>query len=179
MEANPDRSPTTSPPENEDVRLENARVGYQAAISLMTYEGNLIWARYGLMLLAHTIILSAIGLTSDAPRLARTVTLTGLSLVGLVLCFVWWLVNDIGFRYFFYWLFSARELEELCLSPVRTLSRGTPFTPGEVVTVLVGGGERQLPLGRKDRIKILHASNLVIILVGLLYVTFLVVFLAS
>jgi hypothetical protein len=172
-----DTQPQPSPTLAADVERDNARVGYQAAVSLMTAEGNLIWTRYGLMILAHTIILTAIGLTSSTPQPVKAIIFVGLSLVGLVLCRVWWLVNDVGFRYFFYWLFSARELEELHLSPTRTLSRGTPFTSGEVVTVFVGGEERQLPLGRKDRIKVVHASKAIIIIFGLLYVAFLGLFL--
>jgi hypothetical protein len=178
MEAESGTSPASSS-DSEEIRLENARIGYQAAISLMAIEGNLVWARYGLMLVAHTIILTATGLASNMPSPAKTVTLIGLPLVGLALCLVWWLVNDIGFRYYFYCLFSARELEESYLDPIRTLSRGTPFTRGELVSIVIAGKERRLPLGPKDRIRILHASNVVIVVVGLLYITFLAVFLAS
>jgi len=178
MEAESGAVPAPSA-ENEEIRLENARVGYQAAISLVAYEGNLVWARYELMLVAHTIILTATGLASSTPAPAKTVALMGLPLVGLVLCLVWWLVNDIGFRYFFYWLFSARELEESYLYPVKTVSRGTPFTHGELVPVVIAGKERLLPLGRSDRVKIVQASKVVIVLVALLYIAFLAAFLAT
>jgi uncharacterized membrane protein len=170
MITDPATGPVQRSSEDEEAQLENARVGYHAAVSLMTFEGNLVWARYGLMVLVHTIILTAIGLTSGTPQPARTVTLVGLSLVGLVLCVVWWLVNDIGFRYFFYWLFSARELEELYLSPARTISRGIPLARGEVVTIVLDGKEHRLPVRREDRFNVVRASNTVIVLVGVLYV---------
>jgi hypothetical protein len=172
MTADPLPEPVLRSSEEDEAQLENARVGYQAAVSLMTFEGNLVWTRYGLMVLVHTIILTAIGLTSGTSQPARTITLGCLSLVGLVLCVVWWLVNDIGFRYFFYWLFSARELEEQYLRPARTLSRGIPLTQGEAATVVLGGKEHQLPVWRKDRFNVVRASKAVIVLIGLLYVAF-------
>lgn len=170
-------APVPRSSDQEGAQLENARVGYNAAVSLMAFEGNLIWTRFGLMVLVHTIILTAVGLTSSTPQPARTITLVALSLVGLVLCGVWWLVNNIGFRYFFYWTFSARELEERYLRPARTVARGFPLTRDETVTVAYGGTDHELPVSRKDRFNMVRASNTVIALVGSLYVAFLVVFL--
>jgi hypothetical protein len=158
---------------------ENARAGYQAAVNLMVFEGNLVWARYGLMLLAHTIILTAIGLTADTPPPLRLVILLGLSLVGLALCVVWWLVNDIGFRYFFYWLFAARELEEQFLIPVRTLSRGTPFTGEDAITLLLAGQSRRLKIKATDRRHMVVSSRLIIVIFGILYLGLLAVFTAN
>jgi len=161
--------PTPQSPEASNPELENARVGYQAAVSLMAFEGNLVWARYGLMALVHTIILTAIGLTSGAQQPTRTITLVGLSLVGLTLCVVWWLVNDIGFRYFFYWLFTARELEERYLGPVRTLSRGIPLERNEATTIILGGQEYPPNVKMEDRFRMVNSSKAVIIIFGVLY----------
>lgn len=170
MTVDPDAGPAVRSSEDGEAQLENARAGYHAAVSLMAFEGNLVWARYGLMVLVHTIILTAIGLTSGAPQPARTVTLVGLSLVGLVLCAVWWLVNDIGFRYFFYWLFSARELEERYLGPVRTLSRGFPSPGGGSESIVLDGREYPVAVRREDRFRMVRASKFVIALIGVLYV---------
>lgn len=161
------------------VERENARVGYEVAVSLVASEGNLVWARYGLMLVAHSIILAAIGLASDAEPPVRTVVFVGLSVVGLVLCFAWWQLNDVGFRYFFYWVFSARELEERYLSPTRVISRGFPLMDSDEVSVTVGGQERRLPVYRKDRVRVVGASRLVIVVIGLLYVALLVYSIAA
>jgi hypothetical protein len=158
---------------------ENARAGYQSAVELMVFEGNLVWARYGLMLLAHTIILTAIGLTADTPRPIRMIILVGLSLVGLTLCVLWWLVNDIGFRYFFYWLFAARELEEKFLAPVRTLSRGTPLTGEGTVTLQLDGESRKLKIKAADRRHMVVSSRLIIIIFSVLYIGLLAVFTAN
>lgn len=170
MTVDPDPEPALRSPEGGEAQLENARVGYSNAISLLTLEGNLVWARYGLMVLVHTVILTAIGLTSGAPQPARTVTLVGLSLVGLTLCVVWWLVNEIGFRYFFYYAFSARELEERYLSPVRTLSRAFPLTHDKAATISLDGREYAPEVRMTDRSRMVRASNVVIAIIGMLYV---------
>jgi hypothetical protein len=177
MAIDPNAGPVPQSSEHSVAELENARAGYQAAVSLMAYEGNLVWARYGLMVLVHTIILTAIGLTSGAQQLTRTVTMIGLSLVGLMLCAVWWRVNDIGFHYFFYWLFAARELEERYLTPVQTLSRGIPSKKNEATTFILFGKEYPSPAQKEDRFRIKHASKAVIIIIGLLYVALVTVLL--
>lgn len=170
MTVDPGTGPVPQAPDGGEAQLENARVGYNNAVSLLALEGTLVWARYGLMVLVHTIILTAIGLTSGTPQPARTVTLVGLSLVGLVLCVVWWLVNDIGFRHFFHFVFSARKLEEQYLSSVRTLSSAFPLGDGKATTLSPDGEEYLPEIRRADRIRMVRASNAVIALIGTLYV---------
>src|SRR4051794_9123440 len=100
------RPESASPsPQAEQVERDNARIGYQTAISLAIFEGNLVWSRYGSMLLIHTIILSAVGITSNAAQPAKGMIWVGLSLIGLALCLPWWIVNNVGFRHFFAWMF--------------------------------------------------------------------------
>lgn len=169
MTLDPGTEPVPRARNGGEAELENARVGYSNAIALLAFEGTLVWARYGLMVLVHTIILTAIGLTSGTPQPARAVTLVGLSLVGLVLCVVWWLVNDLGFRYFLYYLFSARELEERYLSPVRTLSKVIFLEHGKMETISLEG-ENYLPtIKGVGRSRMVRASNVVIVLIGTLY----------
>ena len=43
--------------------LDNARVGYQVAVSLWIHEGELIWSKFNALLVANSIILAAIGVT--------------------------------------------------------------------------------------------------------------------
>ena len=162
----------------DQVERENARIGYQAAISLATFEGNIIWQRYGSMLLIHTIILSAVGLASNASPSARNVLWLGLSLIGLVLCVVWWIVNDIGFRYFFAWMFSARELEERYLAPVLTVSLAFPVAGEAEPSAMVGGRRLPLRITQHDRRRVVGASRLIIIIFAVLYAAVLTVFVA-
>ena len=114
--------------------LENARLGYQVAVNLWTYQGNLNWNRFNAMLTANGVIVSVIGLVlSSESRLTAFVVV--LPAVGLVLCALWAVFAARGFAYHKYWSSRARELEESYLAPaVRTVSRaGSPRKGGEVV----------------------------------------------
>jgi hypothetical protein len=101
----------------DPVVLETARVGYEVAVNLWTYQGSLIWNRFNIMLTANSVIISVIGilLSSDADL---TVFAVLLPIVGLVLCLVWTLLAARGFVYHEYWSSRACELEEKHLSDV-------------------------------------------------------------
>ena len=82
----------------DPVVLETARVGYEVAVNLWTYQGSLIWNRFNIMLTANSVIVSVIGLllSSDADL---TVFAVLLPIVGLLLCLVWTLLAARGFVY--------------------------------------------------------------------------------
>jgi amino acid permease len=106
----------------DSVVLETARVGYEVAVNLWTYQGSLIWNRFNIMLTANSVLVSVIGvlLSSDADL---TVFAVLLPIVGLVLCVVWILLAARGFVYHKYWASRACELEEAYLRKVvRTVS---------------------------------------------------------
>ena len=134
------------------VRRENARVGYQAAVDLWTYEGEQSWARFNVMMVANSIVIAVIGvaLTSQSPLPVLTVVLP---IVGLVLCAVWFLIMKRSFDYQTYYVLSARELEEHYLAdPVKTVSRGGSFADGKPVSVEINGNLRTLRMSRWSRI---------------------------
>ena len=111
------------------VTLENARVGYQVAVNMWIYQGNLNWNRFNAMLTSNGVIVSVIGfvLSSESRLTAFAVVLP---VVGLVLCALWAVFAARGFVYHKYWALRARELEESYLVPaVRTVSRARP--PGQ------------------------------------------------
>lgn len=153
--------------------VDNARVGYQVAASLMTYEGNVIWVRFGTMLVAHTVIASVIGMTVESG--AAGVAQVGLVIAGLVLCGVWVLLHQRGFDYYVYWILSMRELEEMHLAPTRTLSRGAAFAAGEPVELTIGGRTIRHRMSGLGRMRVAWASYAVIGVFVLLYVALLVV----
>lgn len=153
--------------------VDNARVGYQVAASLMTYEGNVIWVRFGTMLVAHTVIASVIGMSVESG--AAGVAQVGLVLAGLVLCAVWVLLHQRGFDYYVYWILSMRELEESHLAPTRTLSRGAAFAAGEPVELTIGGKTIQHRMSRLGGLRVAWASYAVIGVFVLLYLALLAV----
>jgi hypothetical protein len=164
-------------PQADQVERDNARIGYQAAISLATFEGNIVWSRYGSMLLIHTIMLSAVGLASNAAQPAKSVISIGLSLVGLLLCVGWWVINDVGFRYFFAWMFSARELEERYLAPARVVKPAFPIDGEADACVVVAGKTLPLHIAQRDRRRVAGWSKLIIGVFGVVYVALLIGFL--
>jgi hypothetical protein len=96
---------------------------------LWTYEGQLVWARFGAMLLANSIVTAAIGLAltseRDLPNLVRT-----MSGVGLAFCLLWAGLIRRGFEYHGYWIRWARELEK-DLPQVNIASQGKKFSAGQ------------------------------------------------
>ncbi len=131
--------PESSTKQSNDPQIEDARVGYQAAVQLWTYEGEQNWARFNVMLVANSIIIAVLGLviTGAQPSLSASVVL---SIVGLILCLTWFLITKRGFDYQKYYVLSARELEEHFLSKVvTTASRGGTFADGHPVSIEIGG----------------------------------------
>ena len=138
-------SPQT-PPSPSDVQI-----GYQAAVALWAYEGNLIWAKFNAFLVANSVILAIYGLALGSSKLPAVISY-GLPVVGLVLCTVWGVLTKRGFDNYLYWIFSARELEEQYLPPeVVTTERGGIFADGHPVTFKIGGASRTLRMSRVSR----------------------------
>jgi len=117
--------------DKRDDTVENARIGYQAAVSLWTYEGAAIWARFNAMLVANSIVMAVIGLAlTSEPAKEKLADFT--SIAGLALCIIWCLLNTRGFDYHDHWIHSAKKLETY-LRPVKTVSRCRRFSPAGFV----------------------------------------------
>jgi phosphate/sulfate permease len=124
-----------------DRRADNVRAGYQSAVNLWAYEGGLCWARFNVMLMANSIILTVSGITANQGN-RLSLILKVMPIVGLVMCVAWFLLISRAFSYYKYWVMSARELEErLEDAAVKTVSRGATFAAGEEVSFILGGSE--------------------------------------
>jgi hypothetical protein len=95
--------------------LENARIGYQVAVNLWTFQSNLNWGRFNAMLTANSIITAVIGivLTNQSSLIILKILLP---IVGLVFCTLWVFLMTRGRDYHRYWISQACELEEKYLS---------------------------------------------------------------
>ena len=117
---------------------ENIRAGYQAAINLWIYEGTTFWSKFTAMILANTIVVTAITLaitTGDAKNHNLPLFKLGLCVFGVALCLSWIPILKRSFDYYKYWILSARELEQHFLADgVQTVSRGASFADGEKVS---------------------------------------------
>lgn len=119
--------------------VDNVRVGYQSAVEMWAHCGDEVWARFNVMLIAHSIIV-AIG----GSALLRTPRLTLLTIVvsiaGFLLCILWAIMMERAFAYQNYYLFKARELEEKgYIEPINAISQGKDFEKIEEVTGLTEG----------------------------------------
>ncbi len=157
----------------EQSKVENARVGYQTATSLWTYEGNLLWAKFNALLIANSIVLGSIGLAMNASD-RLSMFLVGMPIMGVLLCVLWFLLTKRSFDTYVYWISSAREIEEKFLSgSVRTVSRGADFAEGKPVSLQIGGELRPFQMSRwGGLLRIRIASYLII---GLFFAMYLAI----
>jgi len=151
-------------------RRQNALVGYQMAISLWIAQGEQGWARFNVMLVTNSVILAAISLAVTSQRPPAVFTLL-LPVVGLLFCGVWFVLVRREAAYGYYYILSARELEEKYLSdPIQTVSRGGCFGEGGTVSVEISSKPVQLRMSRMARIlRARTAANLIIVVIAILY----------
>jgi hypothetical protein len=93
------------------VAIENARVSYQMAVTLWTYQGSLNWNRFNVMLTANSIIVAGIGIILPNAR-SLSVFAVALPLMGLFLCLAWASMMARGYAYHKYWSSRTVEIEE-------------------------------------------------------------------
>lgn len=160
-----------SPTDMNTISRENALIGYQMAIHLLTYQGEQWWARFNILLVANSIVIASIGLTITSQRQSTAFTLL-LPIVGLFLCAVWFILLRRDVAYSDYYIMSARELEEKYLSDsVKTISRGGLFGEGNPVTIEISGERKELRMSRLARIvRGKTAASWVIIIMTILYI---------
>lgn len=112
---------------------DNARIGYQVAVDLWAYEGASVWSRFNSMVLANSIFFAGIILlVLDNGSYDYLIKL--LTIAGILLCILWFLLNERGFSYHNYYALSARELEN-DLPGVKTVKDGKKFSRGEKLEI--------------------------------------------
>jgi hypothetical protein len=152
------------------LRRENALIGYQIAVKLWKNQENQGWARFNVMLVVNGIIIAAIGLADNQSSQSFLASL--LPIAGLLICAVWFIFTRREVSYSVYYAMSARELEEKYLSdPVKTVSRGSLFAQGKVVTFEIDGEPTQLRMGTLARVLRERAiADWIIVILAILYV---------
>jgi hypothetical protein len=158
---------------NDDAQMDDsvqqdARIGYQVAVNLWVYEGQLIWSRFNAMVVANGIILTATSVLLSSERLDCK-PVVGLSASGIILCLIWALMMARGFDYHEYWIRSARELEKGHLNPVKTVSRGGEFAEGQQVEFDLPEKWRRHQVGCMGRVPFARASFMSIAVFVIVY----------
>ncbi len=163
--------------DSRDSDSEELRLAYQAAIALWTYEGSTIWSKFNAMLLANSVLAAIIGFSvGSGPQVLPRVT----SCLGLVLCLVWFALTKRGFDQYIYWIFAARELESRLGDQVVVISRGGAFADGDMVSVSLENGPRNLQMSWfSRRLTASLASYLAIVVFAVMYAALLFVSIAG
>lgn len=125
------------PHNNEKNRDADIRAGYQAAVDLTIKEESLFWNQFNALLLANSILITATSFMEIKDQAEFT---NILAVSGIFICFLWYQLTKRRNDYRYYYLFSAREIEENYLAfPVQTLSRGGDFANGSTVGMRKNG----------------------------------------
>ena len=112
---------------------DNAGIGYQVAVDLWAYEGASVWSRFNAMVLANSIFFAGIILlVMDNGSYDNFIKL--MTIAGILLCILWFLLNERGFSYHNYYISSARELEK-DLPGVKIVKDGQKFSDGEELKI--------------------------------------------
>jgi hypothetical protein len=126
-----------------DLNKENARLGYETTIALMTHEGQLVWAGATafaplLILLLAGAVLERLPFVND-PRVLIGINLVA-SLIGAAASYVWLSASARSRRIHKYWIACARDFEAE-IDGVKTLTGGKELTDGGSVDA---GGMRHV-----------------------------------
>jgi hypothetical protein len=113
----------------------SALEGYRAAITMVSYEGQLIWRVFACLLASNAFVVALVSAYLELhpentwlPRL--------LPFLGIFICLVWILITMRQFDYYKYWFAWARQLEKTGLaSELGMVAAGKRFSDGETVTV--------------------------------------------
>lgn len=102
---NGDKSETSIP-------RDNPELGYTTAIQLVSLVSQEIYSRFAAMLTSNSIIIAFIGLSLTSRNHLLCILGISFSIVGLVLCYLWWVLNDRGVDYQDSYRGKAKQFEK-------------------------------------------------------------------
>src|SRR3989339_74221 len=166
-----DSQTQTSEPMLKDKTVENARTGYNTAINLWIYEGTLIWNKFTAMVYANTILLITIGVIITGNRWRELcLILFVLCFLGIILCICWYIMNKRSFKFYKYWIMSARELEEQYLEPIKIISRVGDYADNKEVKISLDTGDMHLIIKGMAKRKVENVVNVIICIFIFVYI---------
>ncbi len=171
-------------PENKDkARTEiekHAHIAYRVAVDQLINEGNLFWSRFNVLIVANSVIVAAIGFTFKAnqPLILLAVTLP---IMGLVLCFLWFLMTKSGFNVCYNYSLQCREFEENHLAEsARPITKAIRYSCGETITYSIPNAPILTKIDKLTRVlDIRRVSYLIIVVFAIVYLISLVQFLKN
>lgn len=152
--------------EKEKENKEDIRVGYRLATDLWTYTDQHFWSMFNAMLLANSILITPIGwlFAADTPidqSLLSFLCFYVIPLLGIILCFIWFIMTHRAACYRRYYIFTARQLEEKYLTSIadiNILSRAGAIQLGEPIEFSFKNEEKKktIKLPYKKTYEIIH-----------------------
>jgi hypothetical protein len=153
-----------------EMDLQKAMLGYETAIQLWAAEIQNRMSHYNAMLVANSFILAAIGFLYQTTNFSEPIRFF-LSIMGIMLCAIWYLSEKRALEKSIYWLHSATEIEGKYFSAVfTTLNRRIIFHKGKTVTFLFEGKIKHLRMKFWGRLfKTKEAFSFIILLIAIIY----------
>jgi len=103
--------------------LENARIGYQAAINLMIGQSQVYWSKFNALIVANSIIIVASATIITMRGNLFIIPLMIASFIGILLNLIAIKMLERSNKFHDYWRNKAKKLEEDFLNkPVNTIS---------------------------------------------------------
>jgi len=148
---------------------ENARAGYQEAVTLWVNLNHDNWSRFNVMLLANTAIIGILISALKEKTNPDYSTIILLSFVGLILTILWLQLMRRDSKIQHFYASCARELEKKYLWPAVTVQNGSNLIHGK--KVYAGG---PFELNKFERVR---SSSIIAFVVFGLMIVYLTLFL--
>lgn len=104
------------------------------AISMISYEGQLIWSVFNSMIAVNSFIVAAFIAVHQLLMPNAIIAVKILPILGIIVCMIWSLITVRMFGYYEYWFAWARHCEEeLCKSEDQVINKGKLFSDGNLV----------------------------------------------
>ena len=122
---------------------EKYKIGYSGAISMTSVESTIIWSAFRTLIGANALLVTFVGAAMKLypDKLWLPIVM---SLVGIVVCILWFLTLTRQFSYCNYWIAWAKYLEKKTLAPdVEMFEKGKSY--GEGAEVEIGEQNMRMP----------------------------------
>lgn len=133
---------------------EKAKIGFDAAIKLITYEGALMWSTFRTMIAMQTFLVGVGGIfLKFVPGRSSVAVSIIVGFLGLILCLIWFVVTVRQATYYSYWFAHARALEKKYLGPeIAIITEGRRFADGETPEIDLTDGSKAPRMAGLSRI---------------------------
>ena len=114
---------------------DSAKTAYDVAVKLTDQVSRTIWSQFTALLATNAFLVAVSGFIGGQPAF-KEIALRGLPFLGLLICWLWYLMTVRSYDYYKYYFACANELEGIAFGEeVQTIRRGKHFAGGNGVVV--------------------------------------------